>query len=108
MCGDTLAETLMKYQQPDVDKIGKREKMGVENIKHPKVFIDYSEKINDAYENLEDYNPTKKRNKLMCDDMITNIEVNEIFKTKCHRSFCKRKKTQQFNWFYVTILFQSA
>ena len=28
----------------------------------------------------------------MCDDMITNIEVNEIFKTKCHRSFCKRKK----------------
>ena len=32
----------MKYQQPDVDKIGKREKMGVENIKHSKVFIDYS------------------------------------------------------------------
>ena len=33
----------------------------------------------------------------MCDDMITNIEVNEIIKTKCHRSFCKMKKTQQFN-----------
>ena len=29
--------------------------------KNPKAFIDYCQTIDDIYENLEDYNPTKKR-----------------------------------------------
>ena len=29
-------------------------------LKHPKTFIDYSKTIDDAYENLENYNLTKK------------------------------------------------
>ena len=37
--------------------INKREKVGVENLKNPKAFIDYSRIIDDVYENLEDYNP---------------------------------------------------
>ena len=28
---------------------------------NPKAFIDYLQTINDAYENLEDHNPTKKK-----------------------------------------------
>ena len=67
---------LIKYQQPDIDKIylyvkdpfeskyqlliNGREKVGIENLKNPKAFIDYSQTIDD-YENLEDYNPTRKR-----------------------------------------------
>ena len=31
-----------------------REKVGIENLKNPKWFIDYSQKNDDAYENLED------------------------------------------------------
>ena len=61
---------LIKHQQPDIDKIysyvkdpfeskyqlliNRREKVGIENLKNPKAFIDYSQTINDVYENLED------------------------------------------------------
>ena len=30
-------------------------------MKSPKVFIDYSQTIDDVYENLEDYNPIKEK-----------------------------------------------
>ena len=59
----------IKYQQPDTDKIylyvkvpfeskyhlliNGREKVGIENLKNPKAFTDYSQKI-DLHENLED------------------------------------------------------
>ena len=35
--------------------------MEIEHLKSPKAFIDYSEAIGDVYQNLEDYNQTKKR-----------------------------------------------
>ena len=50
-----------------------REKVGIEQLKNPKAFIDYSQTINDVYENLEDYNPAKKRKVLIVfDDMIAD------------------------------------
>ena len=67
-------------------------------MKNPKVFIDYSQTIDDIYENLEDYNPTKKtRVFIVFDDMITDMESNDklssvvielilrgkYYKTKC-------------------------
>ena len=30
-------------------------KIGIKNLKSPKAFIDYSQTIDDVYENLEDY-----------------------------------------------------
>ena len=35
-------------------------KIGIKNLKNPKAFIDYSQTIDDVYENLEDYNRIKK------------------------------------------------
>ena len=35
--------------------VDRREKVGVKKLKHSKAFIDYSEIINNVYENLEDY-----------------------------------------------------
>ena len=53
--------------------INGREKVGIEQLKNPKAFIDYSQTINDVYENLEDYNPAKKRKVLIVfDDMIAD------------------------------------
>ena len=50
-----------------------REKVGIEQLKNPKAFIDYAQTINDVYENLEDYNPAKKRKVLIVfDDMIAD------------------------------------
>ena len=80
---------LIKYQQPDLDKIylyvkdpfkskyqlliNGREKVGIGHLKNRKTFIDYSQTIDNVYENLEDYNPTKKKRVLIVvDDMIAD------------------------------------
>ena len=85
---------LIKHQQPDVDKIylyvkdpleseyklliDGRENKDLKILKNPKAFIDYSQTINDLYENLEDYNPTKKRRVLIVfDDMIADMDSNK-------------------------------
>ena len=40
--------------------------------------MNYSQTIDDIYENLEDYNPTKKRKVLIVlDDMIADMEANK-------------------------------
>ena len=50
----------------------------IKKLKDPKSFTDYSQTIDDVYENLEDYNPTKKRRVLpVFDDMTVDIESNE-------------------------------
>ena len=81
---------LMKNQQRQIDKIysyvknpfelkyqlltNGREKVGIEKLKDPNVFIDYSQTIDDVYKNLEDYSPTKNRRVLIViDDMIADI-----------------------------------
>ena len=83
---------LIKHQQRDIDKIylydkdtfeskyqlliNGREEVGIEILKYTKVLIDYSQTIDDVYENLEDYNPTKKRTVLIAfDDMIAEMEL---------------------------------
>ena len=83
---------LIKHQRPDIDKIysyvkepleskyqlliNRREKVGIENLKYSKAFVDYSQTIH-VYENLEDYNPTKKKRMLIVfDDTIPDMESN--------------------------------
>ena len=72
---------LIKNQRPDIDKIylyvkdtleskyqlliNGREKVGINKLKNPKAFIDYSQTIDDVCENLEYCNPTKKRRVLI-------------------------------------------
>ena len=85
----------IKHQRPDFDKIylyiknpfeskrqiliNGREKVRIIKLKNPKVFIDYSQIIDDVYENLEDYNPTKKMRVLIAfDDMTADMESNRI------------------------------
>ena len=70
---------LIKYERPNNDKIylhfkelfeskyqlliNGREKIEIKELKIPKAKISkiYPQKIDDIYNNLEDYNPTKKR-----------------------------------------------
>ena len=96
-------------QQPDIDKIyfyikdlfeskyqfliNGREKVGIENLKNPKAFFDYSQTIDDVYENLEEYNPTKKRRVLIVfDNRIADMESNKMLSLN-QRIVFKRKKT---------------
>ena len=81
---------LIKHQRPDIDKIylyvkdpfelliNGREKVGIENLKTLKAFIDYSQTVDDVYKNLEDYTPTKKRRVIILfDHMIADMESNK-------------------------------
>ena len=68
---------VIKHQQENIGKIylyvtvpfqskhqlliNGREKVGIKELKSPDAFIDYSQTIDDIYEDLKDYNSTKKR-----------------------------------------------
>ena len=63
--------------------INKGEKVGLNHFNDPKVFTEYSNDMQDAYKNNEDYNPIKKRKILivfddMIADMISNNKLNPI------------------------------
>ena len=47
-----------------------RERVRIKQTKNPKAFIDYSQTIDDVYDNFEDHNPTKKRKVLIVFDYI--------------------------------------
>ena len=82
----------IKHQRPDIDKIfesryqlliNERKKVGNENFGNRKALINHSQTIDDVYENLENYNPTKKQKVLIVfDDMIADIESNKTSSTK--------------------------
>ena len=50
--------------------INGREKVRIKSLKNPKAFIGYSQTIDYVNENLEDYNPTKKRRVLLVFDYM--------------------------------------
>ena len=55
--------------------ISRRQKVGNKKFKNPNAIIDYLQTIDDVYENLEDYNPTKKRRVwIVLDDVKTDVE----------------------------------
>ena len=56
--------------------INEREKIVSKKLKKTKAFIDYLQAIDDVYENLKEYNPTKKRKVLLVfDDMIADMDI---------------------------------
>ena len=58
--------------------INGRGKVGIKKPKNRKAFIDYSQAIGDADENLEDYNPAKKRRVLIVfNNMIADMKSNK-------------------------------
>ena len=70
-----------------------REKVGIENLKDPKTFVDYSQTNDDVYENLKDYNPTKKRRVLIVfDNMIADMQSNRKLSTKVTELFLRGRK----------------
>ena len=94
--------SLIKNQRPDIDivylhvkdpfeskyqlLINGRQEVGITRLKNPKAFIDYSQTIDNIYEKLKEYIQQRKE--------------------KCHWIVSKRKKTQWFVLFHITILFK--
>ena len=73
--------------------INGREKIGTKKLKNTKAFIDHSQTIDDVYENLEDYDQTKKRKMLiLLDDMVADMEANKILTPIVIELFLRGKK----------------
>ena len=63
--------------------IKRRENIGVKYFNDPKAFIEYSNDIQDVYNNINDYRPDKENKILivfddMIADMINNKKLNSI------------------------------
>ena len=60
--------------------IKKREDAGIKHLNDPKAFIECSNTMDDVYENIHDYIPSRKRKVLIFfDDMSADIMTNKKF-----------------------------
>ena len=60
--------------------IKKRKDVGIKYCNDPNAFIECSNTMDDVYENIDDYNPNRKRKILIVfDDMIADIMTNKKF-----------------------------
>ena len=59
--------------------IHKRKSTGFKHFKYSKAFIEYSNDIDDIYENIEGYNPNKKCKILMVFDDMILFFLNNFF-----------------------------
>ena len=73
--------------------IKKREDAGIKHVNNPNAFIEYSNTMDDVYENINDYNPIRKRKKLIVfDDMIADIMTNKRFQAIIKELFIRCRK----------------
>ena len=94
--GSGKTNTLLNFikEQDDIDKIclyakdlsepkyelliKKRENAGIKHLNDLNAFIECSNTMDDVYENIDDYNPNRKRKILIVfDDMIADIMRNK-------------------------------
>ena len=69
------------------------ENAGNEMLRNRTVFIEYSQTIDEVYENLEDCNPSKKRRALtVFDDMIADMESNNTLSPIVTELFLRGRK----------------
>ena len=60
--------------------IEKREDAGIRHLNIPNAFIESSNTMDDVYVNINDYNPSRTRKKIIVfDDMIVDIMTNRTF-----------------------------
>ena len=64
--------------------IEKREIIGIKYFNDPNAFIEFSNTMDDVYENIDDYNLSRKKERkisIVFDDMIAGIMANRRFQT---------------------------
>ena len=104
-------------EQDDIDKIylyakdlnepkywflnKKRKNTGIKHLNDLKVFIEHSNTMDDISNNIDDYNPTRKRKILFVfDDMIADIMTNKKFQAIIKELFIRCRK---LNIYFVFI-----
>ena len=89
--GKTNALINLINEQNDIDKIYlyardlsepkyEYEDAGIKHVNNPKAFIECLNTMDDVYKNMNDYNPIRKRKKIIVfDDMIADIMTSKKF-----------------------------
>ena len=107
--GKTNALLNLINEQDDIDKIylyakdlsepkyeyliKKRENAGIKHYNDPNAFIECSNTMYDVYENIHDYNSSRKRKILIVfDDMIADIMTNKKFQAIINELFIRCRK----------------
>ena len=73
--------------------IKKRENVGTDHFNDPNAFIECSNKMDDVYENIDDYNPSKKRKILIVsDNMMADIMSNKKVQAMIKELFIRSRK----------------
>ena len=107
--GKTKALLNLIKEQDDIDKIylyakdlsepkyefliKKCEDAGIKHLNDSNAFIECSNTMDDVYENIDDYNPSRKRKKLIVfDDMIADIMTNKKFQAIIKELFIRCRK----------------
>ena len=83
--------------------IKKSENVGIKNLNDPSAIIEYSNIMDDVYNNIDDYNTKRKRKILIVfDDMVADFMTNKIFQAIIKELFIRCRK---LNISLVFILF---
>ena len=73
--------------------IKNRENAGIKHLNDSKAFIECSNTMDDVYENIDDYNPNRKRKILIIfDDIIADIMTNKKFQAIIKDLFIRCRK----------------
>ena len=73
--------------------IKKREDAGIKHLNNPNAFIECSNTMDDGYENIDDYNSSRRRkNLIVFDDMIADIMANKKFQAIIKELFIRCRK----------------
>ena len=73
--------------------IKKREDAGTKHLNDPNAFIEWSNTTDDVYENIDDYNPSRKIKILIVfDSMIADIMTNKKFQAIIKELFIRCRK----------------
>ena len=79
---------------------------GIKNLDDPSAFIEYSNTMDDVYNNVDDYNPKRKRKILIVsDDIVGDIVTNKKCQPIIKELFIRCKKLNISLCFYHTVLF---
>ena len=107
--GKTNALLNLINEQEDIDKIylyakdlseskyeyliKNRENAGIKHVNDSNAFIEYSNTMDDVYENIDNYNSSRKRKILIIfDDMIADIMTNKKFQSIIKELFIRCRK----------------
>ena len=82
--------------------IKNRKNAGIKHVNNSKAFIECSNTMDDVYENIDDYNPSRKRKVLIIfDDMIGDIMSNKKFQAIIKELFIRCRK-QNISLVFIT------